>query len=319
MKHKLNLPRLAIAFTAASALTGCASSPAASPEIETRVALDESGRITYVGDITTAANERVMEIFEGSQDKPATLLIFSGGGPIEAGLDLGEWILDHNLDVEVGDLCFSSCANYVFLAGNVKKLRRGSVLMWHGSAWQESFDRFADPNDAEYRPSFVEARERETRFFDRIGVDNLITVYGQGLGVRWRDRLRWLFGGGALLGFDYDLDDLQRLGVSNIELVDGDWNWREYAPEWASRVRRVSLEEDYELTLNRFGDRWGPNRLPGEPRKTTSRSARRSLLAPFLLNGRILEGRDAPSAALFRHDHRAHGVSFSCLAARAEF
>src|SRR5687767_1200894 len=75
MKHKFDLLRLAVAFTA-SAFTGCASSPAASPETETRVALDESGRITYVGDITTAANERAMEIFEASQDKPETLLIF---------------------------------------------------------------------------------------------------------------------------------------------------------------------------------------------------------------------------------------------------
>jgi hypothetical protein len=258
MKYKFDLLRLAVAFTAASALTGCVSSPAASRETETRVALDESGRITYVGSITTAANERAMEIFEAAQDKPETVLIFSGGGSTQAGMDLAEWILDHNLDVEVGDLCFSSCANYVFLAGNVKKLSRESVLVWHGSMWQESFDRFADPDDAEYRPSLVEQRERETRFFDRIGVDNLITVYGQGPVVRWRDRLRWLFGGEAVLGFDYDLDDLQRLGVSNIDLVDGEWNWREYAPEWASRVRRVSLEEDYEFTLNRFGDRLGP-------------------------------------------------------------
>jgi hypothetical protein len=261
MKHKFDRLRLAVAFTAASALTGCASSTAALREHETRVALDESGRITYVGDITAAANKRVMEIFETSQDKPKTLLIFSGGGSTEASMDLGEWILDHALDVEVGDLCFSSCANYVFLAGNVKKLRRESVLMWHGSEWQESWDRFADPNDAEYRPSFIEKRERETRFFDRIGVDNLITVYGQGRpGVRWRNRLRWLFGREAVLGFDYSLDDLQRLGVSNIDLVDGEWNWREYAPEWASRVRRVSLEEDYEFTLNRFGDRLGTAR-----------------------------------------------------------
>ena len=257
MMHQFDLRIPAVAVIAVGLLGGCASSPATRDETATRVALDESGRIAYIGSITTAANERVMEIFEGASEKPETVLISSGGGSTEAGMDLAEWILDHNLDVEVGDFCLSSCANYVFLAGNVKKLGRESVLLWHGSMWQESFDRLADPASAEFRPSMLAGRERETRFFDRIGVDNLITVHGQRLGVPWRYRLRWLFGRG-LVGFDYDLKDLERFGVSNIELVDGEWDWREHKPEWASRVRRVVLEEDYEFTLNRFGDRLGP-------------------------------------------------------------
>jgi hypothetical protein len=262
MMHQFDLRIPAVAVIAIGLLGGCASSPATRDEPATRVALDESGRITYIGSITTAANERVVEIFEGASEKPETVLISSGGGSTEAGMDLAEWILDHNLDVEVGDFCLSSCANYVFLAGNVKKLSRESVLLWHGSMWQESFDRLADPASSEFRPSTLAERERETRFFDRIGVDNLITVYGQGVGVSyryWRYFLR-LFGGEQLVGFDYDLNDLQRFGVSNIELVDGEWDWREHRPEWASRVRRVVLEEDYEFTLNRFGDRPGPQR-----------------------------------------------------------
>lgn len=258
MMHQLDLRIRAVAVVAFGLLGGCASSPATTDEPATLVALDDSGRITYTGYITTAANQRVMELFEGASEKPGTVLISSGGGSTEAGMDLAEWILDHNLEVEVGNYCLSSCANYVFLAGKVKKLGRESVVVWHGSMWQESLDRPADPASADFNPRTLAQRERETRFFDRIEVDNLITVYGQRLGLPLRYRLRWLFGGGALLGFDYDLEDMGRFGVSNIELVDGEWDWREHRPELAPRVRRVVLEEDYQFTLNRFGDRLRP-------------------------------------------------------------
>jgi hypothetical protein len=262
MMRQLDLRIATIAIIAVALLGACASSPATRDEPATRVALDESGRITYIGSITTAANARVMEIFDEASEKPQTVLISSGGGSTEAGMDLAEWILDHNLDVEVGDDCLSSCANYVFLAGNVKKLGRRSVLLWHGSMWQESWDRLADPASPEFRPSILAGRERETRFFDRIGVDNLITVYGQqrvGFYQYWRYFLR-LFGDEKLIGFDYDLRDMGRFGVSNIELVDGEWNWRELRPGAAAQVRRIVLEEDYEFTLNRFGGRPGPKR-----------------------------------------------------------
>lgn len=241
----------AATFLASLLVSACASAPPAAPS-ETRVEIDDQGRIAYAGSLTPEANARVMELFDTAEDKPETILISSGGGSIALGLDLAEWILDHGLDVEVGDRCLSSCANYVLLAGAAKKLRRDSMLLWHGSAWQESFDHFAEPDDPDYAPSFVEVRSRESRFFDRIGVDNLIAVYGEP--VTWGDRLRWLIGR-SKLGFDYDLADLERMGVSNIELLDGEWDWREYHPEYASRVRRVSLDEDYEFTPSRFGER----------------------------------------------------------------
>ncbi len=238
-----------VAAIAVAILAGCASrstpGPASAPE--TLVSLDEVGRITYIGSITAAANSRVVEIFNAASSKPETILISSNGGNVNRGLDLAEWILDNGLDVEVGDLCFSSCANYVLLAGRVKTLNRQSVLGWHGSVWQESFDGFADPASPDYQPALVELRKRESRFFDRIGVDNVITVYGLG-----GDPISFLLNRGPTLGFDFDLDDIRRLGVTNVELADGEWNWREYTPEWATRVRRVSLDEEYEFTLSRF-------------------------------------------------------------------
>jgi hypothetical protein len=190
-----------------------------------------------------------MGLYERAEVKPETFVISSPGGSIKAGLDLGEWILDNGLAVEVDKLCASSCANYIFVAGREKGLRRHSILLWHGSAWQRSFDRFADPSHPGHSDSFAELRERESRFFDRIGVDNLITVSGQKFRVG--DMFRRLIRR-PLQGFDYDLEDLSRMGVSNIRLVDGEWDWRKYR---SVPVRRVSLGDDYEFTLSRFQER----------------------------------------------------------------
>lgn len=228
-------------------LAGCASAPRGASE--TRVELDADGRLVYVGEITDAANVKAKDIYARVAVKPETFVVTSPGGSIEAGLDLGEWIVESGLVVEVDRLCASSCANYVFVAGREKRLRRHSLLLWHGSAWQRSFDRFADPDHPDFREEFVELREREVSFFDRIGVDNLITVYGQTVRLPVTAYLRPLVRR-PLQGYDYDLEDMRRMGVTGIELVDGEWNWRE---EWSVPVRRVSLPEDYEFRRSRFG------------------------------------------------------------------
>lgn len=236
--------RFAAAILLSLVASGCASAPVT--PTETRVELDEDGSIVYVGGITDAANARAIGIYARSEVKPERVIISSPGGSIRAGLDLGEWILDNELAIEVQGYCASSCANYVFVAGRVKRLHRNSILLWHGSAWQKSFDRFADPSHPDFSEDLVELRERESRFFDRVGVDNLITVHGQK--VRLADLFRWLIRR-PMQGFDYDIEELRRMGVSNIYLVDGEWDWRKYR---SAPVRRVSLDDDYEFTLSRF-------------------------------------------------------------------
>lgn len=218
------MQRLAAALLASvllSPLAACASRPTTADPPETRVELDEEGRIAYLGPITAEANARAREIFEATGGGPGTILVSSGGGSTRAGLDLADWILDHDLDVEVGAYCLSSCANYVFRAGEAKKLNEDSMVLWHGSAWQESFDDLADPGHPDFAPGIVETRRREVGFFDRIGVDNLITFYGEGFRLsEWLRRMT----GRRTLGFDYSLQALERMGVSNVVLLDGEWN-----------------------------------------------------------------------------------------------
>lgn len=235
-------------------IIGCASTQqTTADENETLIELDELNRLVFKGAITSEATERVFNLYDELAEKPDLLLISSGGGSIDAAMDMAEWLLIHEMHVEVGSGCFSSCANYVFLAGRTKRLSMNSILGWHGSAWQKSLDQFSDPESDEYNPIVEELRGREVDFFSRIGVDHLITVYGQGIRVGIRHWLRYLTGGGKLQGFDYSLADLKRFGVDDIVLLDREWNWRAHHKDFAPKVRRVSLDDDYEFKLNRFG------------------------------------------------------------------
>lgn len=66
------------------------------------------------------------------------MVISSGGGEINAGMKMGYWVFDNQIDVVVNGMCMSSCANYIFPAGHRKIINNGSIVAWHGSALQES-------------------------------------------------------------------------------------------------------------------------------------------------------------------------------------
>jgi hypothetical protein len=211
----------------------------------TKVWVNDQNHLVYEGDITSQANEEAAHLYDQTSKPPERLLITSNGGQVMDGLELAEWIHENQMDVEIGEQCLSSCANYVFPAGRKKWIRRDSVLIWHGSAWQESFDNMANPKHQNFAPLMKETRIRETQFFESISVDHLLPVHGQRAG-RLGGRLRRTW------GFDYSIDDLERLGVTDIKLLDDEWDWRKYKPRNASRVIRVSLPDDYQFRLNRF-------------------------------------------------------------------
>lgn len=161
--------------------------------------------IVYRGHLDAQANARVAELLQDGGVR--WLRITSGGGEVNLGMDLGELVRAHRLDVEVADYCASSCANYVFPAGVRKRLPAGSLVVWHGSAIQQGVDDpasldFADAErqlgraltGAERAAAFESlraygqaARQRQAAFFAALGVDPRVTVFGQevGCGCEW--------------------------------------------------------------------------------------------------------------------------------------
>lgn len=171
----------------------------------------KDNEIIYIGSLTAEANEKVRGLID---DETKTLRISSVGGDINLGMDLGDLVFSHNLNVEILDYCFSSCANYVFPAGRTKFINKRSMLGWHGGAFQKM-----EFTDAEMRKLYLEysgpAQSRETSFFDKIGVSGAITTIGQ------HDQYSAY---AQCAGWTYSLDMLAALGVRNIILLDGIWS-----------------------------------------------------------------------------------------------
>lgn len=165
------------------------------------------------------------------------LRIRSSGGDVDLGMDLAEWVLERELDVEVLDHCLSSCANYVFPAGRTKVIPPGAVVGWHGSARQTNMPaqleaalaelRAKDPelDVAEVRATMAEYMKRviarQDAFFARIGVHECVTRIGQ---------LRL----GARGLFTMSVADMARFGIHDV--VRGPASDRDLAPAIRERT-----------------------------------------------------------------------------------
>lgn len=208
--------------------SGAAPSVSASADAPTRVYRD-GDTIVYAGPLSDTANQQVAALLDA---RSTTLRISSRGGEIGLGMDLGELVFAHRLDVEVAEHCLSSCANYVLPAGKQKILGRHSQLGWHGGALQPmSFD---DPRmQAAYDEYIGPVRQREQAYFERIGVSPLSTVYGQ------RDEFQ---AQRHCVGWDYSPAAMAALGMRDVVLPEGGWQpGRTFEGKCLFRVEAVRL------------------------------------------------------------------------------
>jgi hypothetical protein len=217
-------------------------------------------RIEYSGIITHEANAGVFELYESADPRPQALLIESQGGSADAGMQLGRWLHEHDLQVQIDTYCFSSCANYVFPSGSSRLLAPHASLMWHGGVTQpitpQELAGVLDETLAglsreerqqllrehprkelmqQLRQSLIELVASETRFFREIGVDQRITT----LGHRYEREL--LAGQGRYMGWDFSIEDLQRLGIRAIEVKDGA-AWEPVFPVRGQQIYRIRLD-----------------------------------------------------------------------------
>lgn len=186
-------------FVAAVGLAVVASAQQSDPPESGQHAVirSEGAVLHFDGRIADESVARV-RAFLDADSSLTELAIRSGGGDVEAGMALGRMLHARGMDVRVvGDVCMSSCANYVFPAGRRKRVDSGALVIWHGSMLQknlrESFD-FSGVERQIGRPLtwlerwsarrtankwFRRVYSEQAAFFKKIGVDPAITVLGQ--------------------------------------------------------------------------------------------------------------------------------------------
>jgi hypothetical protein len=216
--------------------------------------------IEYRGVIDEASNQRAFELFMRAERKPRTLTIDSDGGSADAAMQLGAWIYKHNLDVSVPRHCLSSCASYVFPAGRIKRLGTHATLLWHGGATQalkpgeldalldETLTSMSDRDRGELLRHYSRAQllaqledshallvARERQFFEMLNVDPRIATLGQ---LYERQLLK---PGEHYAGWDYSIEDLARLGVHDVVVID-ERAWDPQRVIGAGRVYRLQLD-----------------------------------------------------------------------------
>ena len=138
----------------------------------------------------------------GSRNDLAEFSVASQGGEVLSALRLAKWIKSKRLNVRVRQLCYSACANYLFIAGEKKFIDSGAFVAWHGDAEQTDFRelvvRYEDllrrqadgrklgpeeiiylrENELKYS-GITKAQREQAVFFRDLGVNPMTSRYGQ--------------------------------------------------------------------------------------------------------------------------------------------
>lgn len=229
------------------ATIGCAASKYVKESRKTFSLYAKGSDIVFEGTISQNAYLYFVDYLEELDVAPRRFVVTSGGGDADAGLDFGFLIHDLGLDVYVPHYCGSSCANYLFTAGKRKLLGPHAFLLWHGGATQDGLSEpppceeggwyrdllNCDPDEySEQFDALLNAwLEKESRFFKAVGIDQRITVLGQLPEYRCTVE--------DVSGWYYSIDDMERLGVTNI-LVLGE-TWSPMPPNDETSFCRVDL------------------------------------------------------------------------------
>jgi hypothetical protein len=148
-------------------------------------------------------------------DEVNLLSISSEGGVTEAAIDIAEIIQRRNISVKVIDICLSSCANYLFVAGFNREVIIGAVVGWHGGhsfkpfrSATDSGGRLAEKEKLLLREQLLYARAKVS--IDLIVYSGIVTLGEQvGSDVR-REYSLW----------SPSAEELRRLGVTRLRMSE---------------------------------------------------------------------------------------------------
>lgn len=247
--------------------------------IKEGIYINLDNELIYTGAIDVQGFKKLKLLYEIARVKPSVLVITSGGGKSGAGMDMGFWVYENKLDVEIPYFCASSCANFIFTAGKKKILGRNALLMWHGGSHQPNlFSQIENisnnlPNKGSYQASYAKdikctlgktkeeckrifekglyvGKFEESLFFYTLGLDQNIPYYGQL--PHYTSKIDVTSYG----GFYYSLEDMKHMGILNISVKGGKWEPelnRHYRRVYKAEIlKNIHIKTDADLSMEAF-------------------------------------------------------------------
>jgi hypothetical protein len=109
------------------------------------------------------------------------LSITSGGGDVDSAIDMALFIFERKIDVEVTNYCFSSCANYIFPAGQNKYITGVGIVAWHGNMrhLQYLVETGKRAVSSVEKSSIDRLVKQESSFFAKVSVDEFMCWFGK--------------------------------------------------------------------------------------------------------------------------------------------
>ncbi|EGO8274588.1 hypothetical protein PMT97_05820 [Enterococcus faecalis] len=181
----------------------------------------EGDALVYKGALYYSGLVKLEKLYK-ENPKVTRLKLESPGGVTLLGMSFGEFVHKNNLDVEVTGTVFSSAANYIFTAGKKVYLHKDSIIGFHGGEGDptepiEGMEERTKEEQKEYEANARRGYNWQTEFFKELGVNPSIVNLGQ-------DKKYEKYSDEKIVGWTYTLEVFKKLGIKNIELVDGEWN-----------------------------------------------------------------------------------------------
>lgn len=137
------------------------------------------------GDISAGDHEKLLNLM--NHNIIESIKISSPGGAVDEAIVIGNTIFRNKYTVEVFGICASSCANYIFTAGNQRLIHPNALLIWHGSPSTlcthtlpdvENMD--ADPETKIQIKNHISIIQPQSdQFFETIGIDQRLSCLSQ--------------------------------------------------------------------------------------------------------------------------------------------
>ncbi|MBE7420540.1 MAG: hypothetical protein HS128_22820 [Ideonella sp.] len=126
------------------------------------------------GYLLPGVDDRIIKIVE--HHSISKIVIRSGGGDTGTALNIAELIAAKRIDIVVRDHCISSCANYIFIAGEKKHIMKNSIVALHGGHSDQPYDT-CDERQCVASREMGDLLRREQRLYAAQNVSLDLIVY----------------------------------------------------------------------------------------------------------------------------------------------